>query len=442
MHRLSRSSAVRDRITRSNKLFIKCQSSSFFQYPPQWKTSVLQDFLQYMILLKYLVLGLTYLGLGLGYLPGLRMNRAAIAIAGSGLVVALGILNLNSAWEAIDAGTIVFLLGMMVVNSALGASGFFQLALVFLTRFGKSPLGILVAITFGSGILSAFFLNDTTAILLTPLTLTLTRSLSVNPLPYLLALAGGTNLGSVATISGNPQNILIGSFSGIGYLEFARSLAPVALICLLVQVGWLWWLYPEVRSLKPFPTYPLVRYRLFKPLLFKSLWVTAGLLIAFLTGYPLADSALIAASILLITRRVNSDRILGKIDWNLLVMFAGLFVITHATQELGILNNLTGSIEQPPSLLGVTVILSNLISNVPAVLVLQSLIPKGDTQAWLLLAAASTLAGNLTLLGSVANLIVAEVGGKQGYRLSFQEHLRFGLPLTLVTLVIAYFWIY
>ena len=191
-----------------------------------------------------------------------------------------------------------------------------------MTRFGKSPLGILVAITFGSGILSAFFLNDTTAILLTPLTLTLTRSLSVNPLPYLLALAGGTNLGSVATISGNPQNILIGSFSGIGYLEFARSLAPVGLICLLVQVGWLWWLYPEVRSLKPFPTYPLVRYRLFKPLLFKSLWVTAGLLLAFLTGYPLADSALIAASILLITRRVNSDRILGNIDWNLLVMFA------------------------------------------------------------------------------------------------------------------------
>ncbi|HLO51368.1 MAG TPA: anion transporter [Kamptonema sp.] len=387
-------------------------------------------------------MALTYLGLGLGYLPGLRMNRAAIALAGSAFVVALGILSLKSASEAIDPGTIIFLLGMMIVNSALEASGFFQLSLAFLTRFGKSPLGILVAITFGSGILSAFFLNDTTAILLTPLTLNLTRSLSLNPLPYLLALAGGTNLGSVATISGNPQNILIGSFSEISYLEFARSLAPVAFICLLVQVVWLWWLYPEVRSWKPFPSYPLVRYRLFKPLLSKSLWVTAGLLIAFLTGYPLADSALIAASIILITRRVKADRILQGVDWNLLVMFAGLFIITKATQELGILNNLTGLIAKPPSLLGVTVILSNLISNVPAVLVIQSFISKGDTQAWLLLAAGSTLAGNLTLLGSVANLIVAEVGGKQGYKLSFWEHLRFGLPLTLVTLAIAYFWIY
>ncbi|MEG4205230.1 anion transporter [Microcoleus sp. Pol7_A1] len=395
-----------------------------------------------MITLKYLVLGLTYLGFGLGYLPGLRMNRAAVAIVGSAFAVALGILDLKTAWEAIDPGTIVFLLGMMIVNSALGASGFFQLALEFLTRFTRSPFGIMVAVTFGSGILSAFFLNDTTAILLAPLTLSLTRSLSLNPIPYLLALAGGTNLGSVATVSGNPQNILVGSFSGISYLEFARSLAPVALICLLVQVAWLWLLYPEVRSCKSLPEVPQVRYRLFKPLLGKSLWVTAGLLVAFLAGAPLAESAWIAASILLITRRVKSDRILQGVDWNLLVMFAGLFVVTKATQQLGLLDNLTNLTGTPLSLLGVTVILSNLISNVPAVLVLQSVIVKTDTQAWLLLAAGSTLAGNLTLLGSVANLIVAEVAGKSGDYLTFKEHLRFGLPLTFVTLGIAFFWLY
>lgn len=395
-----------------------------------------------MITLKYLLLGLTYLGFGLGYIPGLRMNRAAIAIVGSGFMVALGVVNLKTAWEAIDPSTIVFLLGMMIINSTLGASGFFQLALQFLTSFTRSPFAILVAVTFGSGILSAFLLNDTTAILLAPLTLTLTRSLSLNPIPYLLALAGGTNLGSAATISGNPQNILIGSFSGIGYLEFARSLAPIALICLVIQIIWLWWLYPEVRSSKSLPALPPVKYRLFKPLLRKSLLVTAGLLVAFLLGAPLAQSAWIAASILLITRRVKSDRILQNVDWNLLVMFAGLFVVTKATQQLGLLDSLTGLTNTPLSLLGVTVILSNLISNVPAVLVLQSLIPQTDTQAWLLLAAGSTLAGNLTLLGSVANLIVAEIATKSGNNLSFQEHLRFGLPLTLVTLAIAYFWLY
>lgn len=395
-----------------------------------------------MIFVKYLVLALTYIGLGLGYLPKLRMNRATIALAGSAFIVGLGVLNLKEAWEAIDPNTIIFLLGMMVVNACLGASGFFQMSLAFFTRFAGSPFGILVAITFGSGILSAFFLNDTTAILLTPLTLTLCRSLSINPLPYLLALAGGTNLGSVATLSGNPQNILIGSFSKIGYLEFARSLTPVAILCLVVQVCWLWWLYPEVRSGKPFPNSPQLRYRLFKPLLFKSLSVTAGLLVAFLAGAPLAESAWVAASLLLVTRRIKPQRILQGVDWDLLVMFSGLFIVTSATQKLGLLKDLTGFIKAPLSLLGVTVVLSNLISNVPAVLVLQSLIPKQDTQAWLLLAAASTLAGNLTLLGSVANLIVAELGGKQGYRLSFREHLRFGFPLTLVTLAIAYFWIY
>ncbi|OKH39003.1 anion transporter [[Phormidium ambiguum] IAM M-71] len=395
-----------------------------------------------MLIIKYIILALTYLGLGLGYLPALRMNRATIAMTGSAFMVALGVLNLSEAWRAIDPGTIIFLLGMMVVNSCLGASGFFQLALGFFTRFANTPLGILAAITFGSGILSALFLNDTTAILLTPLTITLCRTLAINPLPYLLALAGGTNLGSVATLSGNPQNILIGSLSKISYLEFASYLTPVALICLVIQIGWLYWLYPEVRSVKPFAVSPQIRYRLYKPLLVKSLVVTIGLLIAFVAGAPLAESAWVAATFLFITRRLKPQRILKAVDWDLLIMFAGLFVITKATQKLGILDDLTDLVQAPLSLLGVTVVLSNLISNVPAVLVLQSLISPDDTKAWLLLAAGSTLAGNLTLLGSVANLIVAELGSKQGYRLSFKEHFRFGLPLTLVTLAIAYFWIY
>ncbi|MCU0546378.1 MAG: SLC13 family permease [Oscillatoriaceae cyanobacterium Prado104] len=274
--------------------------------------------------------------------------------------------------------------------------------------------------------------------MLAPLTLSLTRSLSLNPIPYLLALAGGTNLGSLATVSGNPQNILVGSFSGISYLEFSRFLAPIAVICLVVQVAWLWLLDPQVRSCESLPAVPQLRYLLFKPLLAKSLWVIAGLLVAFLGGLPLAESAWIAASILLITRRVKSERILQGVDWSLLVMFAGLFVVTKATQQLGLLDYLTNSIATPLSLLGVTVILSNLISNLPAVLVIQSLIPQTDTQAWLLLAAGSTLAGNLTLLGSVANLIVAEVARKSGYRLTFKENFRFGFPLTLVTLALVY----
>ncbi|MBD2608242.1 anion transporter [Scytonema hofmannii FACHB-248] len=401
-----------------------------------------------MIILKYgiySVLGLTYLGLALGSLPGLRMNRATIALVGSAFLIALGVVTLQEAWEAIDAKTIVFLLSMMIVNANLSYAGFFPQALSVLLSFTRSPLGILIALTFGSGILSAIFLNDTIALVLTPLTLSLTQALGLNPIPYLLAVAGATNIGSVATLSGNPQNILIGSFSGISYLEFLWALAPVALIGLIIQIGLLWLLYPDVRS-RSVPQVSLqasdrlftTKTRIFKPLYQKTLIITTGLLIAFVAGLPLTESALVAASLLLITRRVKPQRILKKVDWNLLVMFSGLFILTRVTQKLNLLQPFTHAINSAASLLGVTAILSNLISNVPAVLLLQPLIPKTDTHSWLLLAAGSTLAGNLTLFGSVANLIVAEAANELGYRLTFWEHLRFGAPLTVCTLILVY----
>ena len=397
-----------------------------------------------MIILKYVkyaVLVLSYVGIGLGYLPGLRMNRATIALVGATFLIILGVVNLKQAWLAIDYKTMIFLLSMMVINANLACSGFFQLALDYLMRFTRSPFGLLVALTFGSGLLSALFLNDTIAIVLTPLTLGLTEALNLKPIPYLLAVAGATNLGSVATITGNPQNILIGSFSGISYLTFAKALTPLALVSLVIQVGWLWFLYPDVRSNMPCQSGEPARYRVLKPLLTKSLLVSAGLLVAFLIGIDPAKATLVAASLLLVTRSIKPNRILEQVDWNLLVMFSGLFILTQDTQKLGFLVFFTGLVHTPEGLLAGSVVLSNLISNVPAVLLLQPLIPHGDTQAWLLLAAASTLAGNLTLLGSVANLIVAEAVAKGGHRLTFWEHLRFGLPLTVVTLVITYFWV-
>ncbi|MEH1939910.1 MAG: anion transporter [Nostoc sp.] len=395
-----------------------------------------------MVVLQYLVIILAYIGLGLGYLPGLRMNRATIAIVGAAFLMALGVLDLPAAWGAIDYKTLIFLFGMMVISANLAASGFFQLALDYTIRRIHSPFGLLVVLTFGSGILSALFLNDTIALILTPLVIGVTQLLKLKPIPYLLALAGATNLGSVATLSGNPQNILIGSFSGISYLDFAKALTPLALICLVIQVGLLWWLYPEVRSLRPYLKVKPPRYHIFKPLLVKSLLITTGLLVAFLIGIPTAEVTLIAAGLLLVTRRLKPERILQKVDWDLLLMFCGLFILTEGVQKLGSLGWLSRFVGDPLSILGITALLSNLVSNVPAVLLLHHLIPHPDTRTWLLLAAASTLAGNLTLLGSVANLIVAEAVAKQGYQLTFGEHLRFGLPLTAITLALTYFWIY
>lgn len=395
-----------------------------------------------MKVLAYPLLFSIYLGLALGYIPGLRMSRASIVMAGAALLLALGILNLNQAWEALDPNTLVFLFGVMVINANLAFAGFFQLSIERLLWLAKSPFGLLVTLTLGSGILSALFLNDTIALILTPLVLNLCLTLSLNPIPYLLALAGATNVGSVATLTGNPQNILIGSFSRISYLEFAQALTPVALVCLFLQIGLLYLLYPEVRSRQPLPSLPPLRYRVHQALLTKGLLVTGGLLLAFLLGYPLAQGASIAAGLLLITRRVKPERTFARVDWELLLLFSGLFIVTRAVDELNLLGNVSILTKTPITMLVLTAILSNAISNVPTVLLLYRFVPQGDTQGWLLLAAASTLAGNLTILGSVANIIVAEASAKQGYRLSFLEHLRFGLPLTLLTLLVAYYWLY
>ena len=178
-----------------------------------------------MMILRCLTIAIAYIGIGLGYLPGLRMNRASIAISGAALLMALGVLDLKAAWGALDEKTLIFLFGMMIINASLETAGFFQLVLDYLMRYVHSPFGLMVTITVGSGVLSALFLNDTIALMLTPLVLSLTRSLNLNPIPYLLALAGATNCGSVATLSGNPQNLLIGSFSGISYLDFCDSIA-------------------------------------------------------------------------------------------------------------------------------------------------------------------------------------------------------------------------
>ncbi|WP_460192593.1 anion transporter [Thermosynechococcus sp. FA-CM-4201] len=392
-------------------------------------------------LLQLLILALSYGALALGGVPGLRMNRATIALVSAALLIALGAIDLPTAWQAIDPQTIVFLLSMMIVNAYLGLSGFFQIAMVTVMRFSGSPLGLLVFLTVATGMLSAVFLNDTLALVTTPLTLRITHVLGLNPVPYLLAIAAATNIGSVATLSGNPQNILVGSFSELGYLPFAQVMVPIAVLGLGLQVAWLGWLYPEVRSRQPCTLATLQPVQVQKGLLHKTLIVSGLMFLAFLLGFPLAESSLLAAAALLVTRRVKPERILAQVDWSLLVLFAGLFILTRCIQNFDLLAVLRPWVNQPLPLVVITALLSNLISNVPTVLLLAQFIPKGADQLWYLLAATSTLAGNLTLFGAVANLITVEAAASSGQRFSFWQHLRFGAPLTVLTLAIAYVWI-
>jgi Na+/H+ antiporter NhaD/arsenite permease-like protein len=398
--------------------------------------------------LSLAVIILTLVGVALGQFPRLWMNRATIALVGATLLVALSALTLDQAYKALDLNTLTLLLAMMVINVNLRLSGFFQLVSARVSQWASSPKILLALIIVTSGVLSALFLNDTVVLMYTPLVLEIAMSLDRDPIPYLIGLVTAANIGSTATITGNPQNMLVGLASKIPFVTFSAYLAPIAIVSLFVAWAIVVLIYPKEFKSGPFAKHPQVPVQPFKPLLYKSLIAVGLMLVAFVLGVPIPLAAMAAAAWLLITRRIKPDRIFRGIDWSLLIFFAGLFVVTGAIETLGFSQQLF-AVAAPIAEAGVlpltlvSVVLSNLVSNVPAVLLFRSLIPSfpNPQQAWLTLAMATTLAGNLTLLGSVANLIVAETAKAHGVNLSFKEYLKAGVPITLVTLTIGVLWL-
>lgn len=400
------------------------------------------------VVLSIPIIILTYVGVAIGELPRLRMNRATIALVGAVMLVAIGSLPMEAALHSLDANTLILLFAMMVLNAHLQLAGFFDGVAAFLTSRARSPRVLLAYIVIASGVLAAIFLNDTVVLMFTPLVLQVTLALKRNPMPYLVALATAANIGSVATITGNPQNILIGTSSGIPFTQFLFALAPIALIGLALAWGVIILVYRKEFTSEQFESVSVTPLTIQVPLLRKSLVITGALLIAFLLGAPIAVSALVAASILLVTRNTDPEQIFIRVDWSLLVFFSGLFVVTGAIEYLGWSKQLFTFIEPiaeggvaPLAL--VTVALSNLVSNVPAVMLFRPLVSQfpDPQKTWLTLAMASTLAGNLTLLGSVANLIVAESARARGVKLGFVEYLKVGVPITVLTIAVGIMWL-
>lgn len=386
-----------------------------------------------------------YAAIAVGRVPHLRMNRATIALVGAALLVLIGAIHEEDAYQAIDMGTILLLGAMMVINVNLRLSGFFQLVANRTLQLAHTPRALLALVIASSGVLSAIFLNDPICLMLTPLIIDLTRRLERNPLPYLVGLATAANVGSTATITGNPQNMIIGQASQIPYVTFLLYLGPVALVGLVICWLVIVWVYPQEFSGKlPIVTPPPIR--IYRPLLSRVLFIVLGLMIAFLIGVPVVTTACVAAALLLISR-LNPSKLL-HLEWDLLAFFAGLFVITGALTTTGLSARLfewTAPVLQE-SILSFSLVvgvLSNIVSNVPAVLLLRSEIASfaDPQQTWLALAMASTLAGNLTLLGSAATLIVAEVARTHGARLEFGSYLRAGIPITILTLAFGMIWL-
>jgi Na+/H+ antiporter NhaD/arsenite permease-like protein len=396
---------------------------------------------------RLIILVVTYLLIAVPQVRFVRLNRPAAALLGAVAMVTIGGLPLRDAYAAIDLDVIVFLLGVLLITAFLEVGGFFEWAAGHIVRRARSPRMLLAAVVAASGLLSAFFVNDTICLVLTPLLVAALKPLKVKALPFLLAIALASNVGSAMTPMGNPQNMLIGVASGIHFARFIASLALPALGGLVIVFAVLAVLFRSDLGAPLAPDAALPDVPFDGALVTRSLLVFAGALGCWLAGLSLPLVAIAAAGVLLLIAQRNPDRAFEKVEWPLLVFFAALFVVMRGARDLPLVASLTSAagtqlhgagLHDAVVTSGAMVALSNLVSNVPAVILWLPVVPKVPSPAfiWLVMAMSSTFAGNLTLLGSMANLIVAERAESRGERMSFMDYLKAGVPVTVLTL----FW--
>lgn len=395
-----------------------------------------------------LIFTITYIGIIFTRLPKINVDRPSAAFFGAVAMIVFGVLNLEEAVKAIDYNTIALLLGMMIIISVLQLDGFFSLIAGKTLSWSKTPLRLLIIITFVTGIASAFLVNDAVVLLFTPVIIAICRASSLNPVPYLIAEILSANIGSAMTITGNPQNMLIGISSDIDYATFFFKLLPVSVLGMAMIVVVVRWFYRPHFGSKAVMAIngDKFQYR-FQSMKF-SVPVFIGVVIMFFLGKLLHLSipviALAGASFILIFGKVKPSLVIKNVDWVLLLFFASLFIVVEGAVKAGLLDFfiqsevLTTDIGGIVKLHGLSLFLSQIVSNVPyTVMMLPVLKPISSEILWLSLASASTLAGNATIIGAMANLIVIESAEKERVKIGFWEFFKIGIVVTLLSFVIS-----
>lgn len=388
------------------------------------------------------IFAVTYLGISARRVRALPIGRPAMALVGAALVMVASLLagaqglSVDEALRAVEPHTLALLLGMMVVAAGLGEAGFFAWVVQALAKRRPTPAQLLWAVTLGSGLLSAFLVNDAVCLLATPLVIALVRQVGAPVRPFLFAVAMGSNAGSALTLAGNPQNMLVAKLSGLTYRGYLVSALLPTLAALALTAGLLHLFFRRALAEPPKPTEALPPPQLDRPLLVIGLVALLGIVVANLLGAPLALSALCGAAVVLLASRLKAEALLAQVDWSILVFFSGLFILVAALQRTGLpaewLSHVDGARAGVGPLVAVLMFGSQVVSNVPLILLLEPwirLLPDAAL-AWTLTAFVSTLAGNLTLLGSVANIIVLERAKEP---MGFVEYLKVGLPVTLLS---------
>lgn len=405
---------------------------------------------------------ITYIGIIFTRLPKMNIDRPSAAFFGAVAMILFGVITFDEAIKAIDFNTIALLLGMMIIVATLELDGFFGWIATRTLAVADTPFKLLVVLTFTTGIASAFLVNDAVVLLFTPVIIGICRSLKLNPIPFLIAEILSSNIGSAMTITGNPQNMLIGINSGISYGYFLLYLFPVSILGMVVIVHFVKWYYPSVITAR-FPekeqktkpdiaaivnesTYNYHSMRFSVP-------IFVLVIILFFMSRPLNLSipliALIGASLILLLGRIKPSKVIRQVDWVLLLFFASLFVVVHAVEKAGLMTELLSRVnltENGAGLAGihlVSLLMSQLVSNVPFTVVMLPLMKTANSDMlWLALASASTLAGNATIIGAMANLIVIETAESKGIKIRFMEFLRIGMAVTLISMLLSFGIIY
>jgi len=389
------------------------------------------------------IFALTYLLISGRRLKVLPLNRPAAAVLGTVLMVATGVMTPEQAYRAVDYDTLVLLLGMMLISAYLYLAGFFTWAADRVLRVGQTPQRLLLYLIFSSGLLSALLVNDTVCLMVTPLVVTVIVRGRLPLTPYLLALAMSANIGSVATLVGNPQNMIIGHLSHIPFLRFSASLLPAALVGLAIQYAVLRFGFRRVFAGVTIQIPSDAPPNLDRRLLGLTLAVLALVFLGFVSGLNLAWTALAGGALIMVLARRDTHEVLKLVDWHLLVFFAALFVVVAALNDTGLPDQTYAKVRglfgeqtdtQAWNLAWFSALGSNVFSNVPFVLVAGKWIANfaHPELMWKVLALATTFAGNLTILGSVANIIVVE-SARGHVEVGFWDYAKFGIPITLLT---------
>jgi Na+/H+ antiporter NhaD/arsenite permease-like protein len=393
-----------------------------------------------MHLLPLLLFGLTYLGLALGRVPPFRLDRTGFAILGAVAFLATGLIPVAAAKEAVDAPTLAVLFGMMLLSAQYRLSGLYAVIGHRLARVA-SPRRLLLGTIGVTALLSAVLTNDVVCFALTPLLLEALLAAKRPPLPYLLAIACASNIGSALTPIGNPQNILIAQSFHLPFLHFLLACALPVVLSLAVLYGL------TARRIEPAgrapaglpePPEPVDRRQAVKAVL-----LTVAAIALFLSPVPPPLTALGLAGCVLLSRRLGTREVLELVDWQLLALFVGLFIVVRGFELSGwttvardALTTRGADLTHPAVLVPGVALLSNLVGNVPAVMLMLPFVGRQAATGYAL-ALASTFAGNAVLVGSIANLIVAEQAARLGVRIGFRDHIRLGLPVTLLSLAFA-----